>query len=84
MNTTQNFKIEKMIKTTNILLIKHDELKKQVKQNFNDLQNELNKQKSEINLYVLFEITTIKISLYQQINKKIKQYIQFLKQAQNN
>ena len=84
MNTTQNFKIEKMIKTTNILLIKHDELKKQVKQNFNDLQNELNKQKSEINLYVLFEITTIKISLYQQINKKIHFYIQSIKQAQNN
>ena len=47
-------------------------------------QIELNKQKSDIDVFVLFEITYIKTTLYKQINKKIRFYIQSIKQAANN
>jgi len=76
--------IQKMIEKTNILLLEHDTIKKQIKNNFDELKIELNKQKSEIDVFVLFEITYIKTTLYKQINKKIRFYIQSIKQAANN
>ena len=52
------------------------QIKKQIKSNFEQLQNELNKNESEINLFLLYEITYIKTTLYKQINQKIRFYIQ--------
>ena len=76
--------IDEMITKTNIMLKQHDILKKEVKNNLEILTSELNKQKSEIDIFILFEVTNIKISLYQQINKKIKTFISLIKQAANN
>ena len=84
METITKNEIQKMIEKTNILLLEHETIKKQIKNNFNELQSELNKNKSEINIFVLFEITYIKTTLYKQINKKIRFYIQSIKQAANN
>ena len=84
METITKNEIQKMIEKTNILLLEHETIKKQIKNNFEELKSELNKQKSEIDLFVLFEITYIKTTLYKQINKKIRFYIQALKQAANN
>lgn len=84
METIEKNEVQKMIEKTNILLLEHDQIKKQIKNNFEELKSELNKQKSEIDLFVLFEITYIKTTLYKQINKKIRFYIQALKQAANN
>lgn len=83
--TQQQFlSIDEMIKKTNILLLEHDQIKKQIKNNFEELKIELNKQNSNIDIFVLFEITYIKITLYKQINQKIRFYIQSIKQAANN
>ena len=76
--------IQKMIEKTNILLLEHDTIKKQIKNNFDELKIELNKQKSEIDVFILFELTYIKTTLYKQINQKIRFYIQSIKQAANN
>lgn len=84
MNTITKNEIQKMIETTNILLLEHNQLKKQIKNNFEELKNELNKQKSNVDIFILFEITYIKTTLYKQINKKIRFYIQSIKQAANN
>lgn len=84
METIKKNELQKMIETTNILLLEHDQIKKQIKNNFEELKIELNKQKSEVDVFVLFEITYIKTTLYKQINKKIRFYIQAIKQAANN
>ena len=84
METLTKNEIQKMIKKTNILLLEHDQIKKQIKSNFEELKSELNKQKSDIDVFVLFEITYIKTTLYKQINQKIRFYIQAIKQAANN
>jgi len=76
--------IQKMIEKTNILLLEHDTIKKQIQNNFDELKIELNKQKSEIDVFILFELTYIKTTLYKQINQKIRFYIQSIKQAANN
>lgn len=81
--TTKN-EIQKMIDKTNVLLLEHDQIKKQIKNNFEELKIELNKQNSNIDVFVLFEITYIKTTLYKQINQKIRFYIQAIKQAANN
>ena len=86
MNTTKQKEanIQNLIEKINIMLLKHDSIKKQIKNNFNELQIELNKNKSDIDIYVLFEITYIKISLYKQINTKIRYYINIIKNSGNN
>ena len=72
METITKNEIQKMIETTNILLLEHETIKKQIKNNFEELKSELNKQKSEIDIFVLFELTYIKTTLYKQINKKTR------------
>lgn len=84
METITKNEIQKMIEKTNILLLEHETIKKQIKNNFEELKSELNKQKSDIDIFVLFELTYIKTTLYKQINKKIRFYIQSIKQAANN
>ena len=84
METIKKNELEKMINVTNKLLLEHDQIKKQIKSNFETLQNELKKNESEINLFLLYEVTYIKTTLYKQINKKIRFYIQAIKQAANN
>lgn len=84
METITKNEIQKMIEKTNILLLEHNQIKKQIKNNFEELKSELNKQKSNVDVFVLFEITYIKTTLYKQINKKIRYYIQAIKQAANN
>ena len=83
METTKN-ELNNLINVTNKLLLEHDVIKKQIKSNFEILKNELNKNESGINIFVLYEITYIKTSLYKQINKKIRMYIQMIKQEANN
>lgn len=84
METIKKNELEKMINVTNKLLLEHDQIKKQIKSNFETLQNELKKNESEINLFLLYEVTYIKTTLYKQINQKIRFYIQAIKQAANN
>ena len=84
METIEKNELEKMINVTNKLLLEHDQIKKQIKSNFEILQNELKKNDSEINLFVLYEVTYIKTTLYKQINQKIRFYIQAIKQVANN
>ena len=84
METIEKNEIQKMIEKTNILLLEHETIKKQIKNNFEELKSELNKEKSEIDIFVLFEITYIKTTLYKQINKKIRFYIQSIKNSGNN
>ena len=84
METIKKNEVQKMIEKTNILLLEHDQIKKQIKNNFEELKQELNKQKSDIDVFVLFEITYIKTTLYKQINQKIRFYIQSIKNNGNN
>lgn len=80
----QFLSIDEMIKKTNILLLEHESIKKQIKNNFDELKSELNKNKSEIDIFILFELTYIKTTLYKQINQKIRFYIQTIKNSGNN
>lgn len=84
METLTKNEIQKMIEKTNILLLEHDQMKKQIKSNFEELKSELNKKQSDIDVFVLFEVTYMKTTLYKQINQKIRFYIQAIKQAANN